>query len=138
MTNASNGHAMNRKLSEWVKREVLGLSKPEREEVELSEGELEALAGTYEVVGQSYTLGAKVEGGQLVLTIPDQASGGTQDLALRFIAPDRAFVNGGDADGLGVEFLKKGGEVEFMRFGARLYPVQQPEAAGAKLPVDAL
>ena len=45
MTNASNGHAMNRKLSEWVKREVLGLVKPEREEVELSVRAVEALSG---------------------------------------------------------------------------------------------
>ncbi|WP_161881859.1 serine hydrolase domain-containing protein [Deinococcus alpinitundrae] len=135
MTNASNGHAMNRKLSEWVKHEVLGLSQPEQEEVKLSAGELDALTGTYDVVGQSYTLGAKVEGGQLVLTIPDGASGDTQDLALYFLAPDRAVVASGDAEGLGVEFLRKGGEVEFMRFGARLYPrateVLQPPVTAA-------
>ena len=122
LTNASNGHTMNRKLSEWVKREVLGLNKPERAEVKVSDHDLEAVAGTYEAVGQTFTLSAKVEGGKVVLTIPDGASGGTQDLKLRFIAPDRALVVGGDVDGIGVEFLKKDGEVEFMRFGARLYP----------------
>ncbi|WP_407542601.1 serine hydrolase domain-containing protein (plasmid) [Deinococcus radiomollis] len=122
LTNASNGHAMNRKLSEWVKREVLGLSKPERPEVEVSGHDLDAVAGTYEAVGQTFTLSTKVEGGRLILTIPDAASGSTEDLKLRFIAPDRALVVGGDIDGIGVEFLKKGAEVEFMRFGARLYP----------------
>lgn len=129
MTNASNGHAMNRKLSEWVKREVLGLVKPEHGEVDLSGSDLELLAGTYEVVGQTYTLGARVEDHRLVLTIPDEASGSTQDLHLRFLTSDRAFVIGGDADGIGVEFLKKGGEVEFMRFGARLYPRAKKETA---------
>ena len=122
MTNASNGHAYNRKLSEWVKRELLGLSRPEREEVHLGDSDLEALAGTYEVVGQTFTLSVRAEGHTLVLTLPEEASGSVQDLNLRFIAADRAFVVGGDADGIGVEFLKNGSEVEFMRFGARLYP----------------
>ncbi len=138
MTNASNGHAMNRKLSEWIKREVLGLSKSQGEEVKLEAAHLETLAGTYEVVGQTYTLSVKVEGGKLLLTIPDGASGGTQDLSVRFLAPERAVVVGSDADGAGVEFLKKGGEVEFMRFGARLYPRMSADAPSASLPVDAL
>ncbi|OLV20337.1 serine hydrolase domain-containing protein [Deinococcus marmoris] len=138
MTNASNGHAMNRKLSEWVKREVLGLERPEREEVKLSEVELEALAATYEVVGQTYTIGVKVEDGKLALVLPNPTTGGTENLALRFIAPERAVVMGGDADGIGVEFLRKGDEVEFMRFGARLYPRMSPDASSASLPLDAL
>ncbi|CAM3599127.1 Beta-lactamase class C [Deinococcus saxicola] len=138
MTNASNGHAMNRKLSEWVKREVLGLERPEREEVKLSEVELEALAATYEVVGQTYTIGVKVEDGKLALVLPNPTTGGTENLALRFIAPERAVVMGGDADGIGVEFLKKGDEVEFMRFGARLYPRMSADASSASLPLDAL
>ena len=98
---------MNRKLSEWVKREVLGLIKPEREEIKLSEADLEALAGTYEVVGQTYVLSTKPEGDKLALTIPDAASGSTQDLTLRFLeqptkrqvfvlAPFRAAVGFGD------------------------------------------
>ena len=138
MTNASNGHAMNRKLSEWVKREVLGLVKPEREEVELSEDALTALSGEYTVIGQSYKLGIKVDDGKLMLSVPDTTTGGTTEAALRFLAPDRAVVAGGDMNGIGVEFLKKEGEVEFMRFGARLYPLERPEPSGMALPVDAL
>ncbi len=138
MTNASNGHAMNRKLSEWVKRELLGLVRPERDEVKLGGDELATLAGDYEVTGQTYKIGAKVEGGTLVLSIPDTTAGGTRDMPVRFIAPQRAVVVGGDADGIGVEFLTRGGEVEFMRFGARLYPRESADSAGAGLPVDAL
>ncbi|AZI44716.1 class A beta-lactamase-related serine hydrolase (plasmid) [Deinococcus psychrotolerans] len=129
MTNASNGHAMNRRLGEWVKREVLGLVKPEREEVKLDEGALTAFAGEYDVIGQPYTIGAKVEGGKLMLVLPNPNTGGTEEMSVRFIAPERAAVAGGDADGIGVEFLTKGGEVEFMRFGARLYPRLQLGAA---------
>ena len=137
MTNASNGHAMNRKLSEWVKRELLGLTKPEREEVKPDAGRLESFAGTYEVVGQTYKIEAKAEDGQLALVIPNTTTGGTENIALRFIAPERAIVVGGDANGIGVEFLTKEGEVDFLRFGARLYPRERADG-GASLPVDAL
>lgn len=138
MTNASNGHAMNRKLGEWVKRELLGLVKPERAAVKLEAGQLDLFSGTYDVIGQTYKIEAQVQDGQLVLVIPNTTSGGTENLALRFIAPQRAIVVGGDADGLGVEFLMKGDEVDFLRFGARLYPRASADAASASLPVDAL
>ncbi|THF70200.1 beta-lactamase family protein [Deinococcus sp. Arct2-2] len=138
MTNASNGHAMNRKLGEWVKRELLGLVKPERAAVELNADQLETFSGTYDVIGQTYKITAEVEDGQLALVIPNTTTGGTEKLALRFIAPERAIVMGGDADGIGVEFLTTDGEVDFLRFGARLYPLASANAASASLPVDAL
>lgn len=139
MTNASNGHALNRKLSEWVKLEVLGLKKPEPPEDHPGAAELEAFAGDYEVVGQTYKLVAKLEGDALVLTIPDTAAGGTQDLALRFIGPNRAVVVGGDADGIGAEFLpNETGGVAFLRFAARLYPRVRETAAAAVPPVETL
>ncbi|MVN87076.1 serine hydrolase [Deinococcus sp. HMF7620] len=126
MTNASNGHALNRKLSEWVKREVLGLTAPELDTYEHEEAGLADFAGAYTAVGQPYKLNAESRSGALVLTIPDTAAGGSQDLNVRFIGPDRALVAGGDADGLGIEFLRSGdGTVDFMRFGGRLYPRDQ-------------
>lgn len=87
MTNASNGHAMNRKLGEWVKRELLGLVKPERVAVKLEAGQLDLFSGTYDVIGQTYKIEAQVQDGQLVLVIPNTTSGGTENLTLRFIAP---------------------------------------------------
>ena len=139
MTNASNGHAYNRKLSEWVKLEVLGLSKPELAEHHPSADELQTFVGSYEVIGQTYKIVAKAEGDALVLTIPDTASGGTEDLNLHFIAPNHAVIVGGDADGLGVEFLHNEEGVEFLRFGARLYPLERNGAADKELmPLDAL
>ncbi|WP_019011885.1 serine hydrolase domain-containing protein [Deinococcus aquatilis] len=136
MANASNGHAYNRQLSDWVKRELLGLTKPEREEVKLDVETLEAFAGTYDIVGQPHKIEANVEDGKVKLVIPNTTAGGTETLSLRFIAPECAVVVGGDADGLGVEFLTSGGEVDFLRFGARLYPRER--AGTASLPVDAL
>ena len=138
LTNASNGHALNRKLSEWVKRELLGLEKPELPEHPLGEAELEVFAGDYEVVGQEYKLAVRREGDALVLKVPDTASGGTRDLALRFIRPTHAVVVGGDADGIGAEFLLDAGGVAFLRFGARLYPFMRETAASAVPPVEAL
>ncbi|MDB5045834.1 MAG: hypothetical protein JWQ08_1884, partial [Deinococcus sp.] len=136
MANASNGHAYNRQLSDWVKRELLGLTKPEREEVKLDTDTLQAFAGTYDIVGQPHKIEASVEDGKVMLVIPNTTAGGTETLSLRFVAPECAVVVGGDADGLGVEFLTGGGEVEFLRFGARLYPRER--AGTASLPVDAL
>ncbi len=123
MTNASSGHALNRQLSAWVKRAVLGLTPPELGQHEHAEDALADFTGQYNVVGQTYTLQAAVRDGGFVLTIPDSASGETVDLNVRFIEPERAVVVGGDADGLGLEFLRDAqGVVDFMRFGGRLYP----------------
>lgn len=138
MTNASSGHALNRQLGEWVKRVVLGLSAPELGHFEHAEEALADFTGEYRVVGQPFTLQAAVREGAFVLTIPDTASGGTQDLNIRFIEPERAVVVGGDAHGLGLEFLRNAdGVVDFLRFGGRLYPRElgqdqpepEPEAA---------
>lgn len=136
MTNASNGHAMNRRLGEWVKRELLGLTRPERQEITLDGSTLERYAGTYDVIGQDFDLVIRRDGEHLTLVLPTPATGGSENLAVRFIAPQRAVVVGGDADGLGVEFLTTGaGDVEFIRFGARLYPRVTDGRAG--LPLDA-
>jgi hypothetical protein len=73
-----------------------------------------------------------------VLILPNPTSGGTETLPLRFIAPQSAVVVGGDADGIGVEFLTSGDEVDFLRFGSRLYPRERAEGPGAALPLEAL
>ncbi|OLV20338.1 serine hydrolase domain-containing protein [Deinococcus marmoris] len=138
LTNAPNGHAMNRKLSDWVKREVLGLSAPPLPEFSVSDEELGRLVGYFIVNGQPYNLGTKLENGQLFVVMPGSGAGGTTDLPLRFIAPDLAVVVGGDVDGTNVEFVREDGEVAFMRLGARLFPAERPEGASAGLPMEAL
>lgn len=142
MANASNGHAYNRKLSEWIKREVLGLSASELQEHPLGEEELKAFEGDYLIIGMPLKISSQLEGGTLTLAIPDTTPGasGTKPAPLRFIAPDRAVVQGGgDLDGVGVEFLNgEDGQVEFMRFGARLYPVERADKGGVHLPTEAL
>ncbi|GGO40553.1 serine hydrolase domain-containing protein [Deinococcus humi] len=139
MTNASNGHAMNRKLSEWVKREVLGLTPPEAGSHQPSEDELKDLAGTYLVVGQPLKMDVEVRDGVLTLLIPDTAAGGTKDAALRFIGPDRAIINGGDMDGYAIDFLRdEQGEVEFLKVVVRLYPRERAGADTDTQPIPAL
>jgi len=141
LANASNGHAYNRKLSEWIKREVLGLSASEHPDHALAEEKLSAFAGDYLIIGQPLKIGSQVEDGALTLVIPDMTPGasGTKPAPLRFIAPDRAVVKGGDLDGVGVEFLTgNDGKVEFMRFGARLYPIERVDKGGVHLPPGAL
>ncbi|THF70199.1 beta-lactamase family protein [Deinococcus sp. Arct2-2] len=141
MTNASNGHAYNRKLSNWIKRELLSLSAPEQPDHPVSPEDLSAYEGEYLIIGMPLKISSHAEDGQLTLAIPDTTPGasGTKPAPLRFIGPDRALVTGGgDMDGTGVEFLRgKDGGVEFMRFGARLYPLESQEAAQA-LPLTAL
>ncbi|THF85307.1 beta-lactamase family protein [Deinococcus sp. KSM4-11] len=125
LTNGSNGHALNRQLSEWVKREVLGLMAPELGSHEHDEAGLADFTGVYDVVGQTYTLEVSAQNGALVVRMPDPASGGTLDLGLTFIEPERAVIADGNYAGLGVEFLRNGsGAVDFMRFGGRIYPRQ--------------
>ncbi|WP_019588494.1 serine hydrolase domain-containing protein [Deinococcus apachensis] len=139
LTNASNGHAYNRKLSEWVKREVLGLTPPETDAYQPGEDELNDLAGNYLVVGQPLKIGVEVREGVLTLLVPDTAAGGTKDAALRFIAPDRAIISGGDMDGYAIDFLRDaGGQVEFLKVVVRLYPRERAEAETATPNLPAL
>ncbi|MFC4453715.1 serine hydrolase domain-containing protein [Deinococcus sonorensis] len=129
MTNGSNGHAYNRKLSEWVKREVLGVTPPETGTHQPSEDELNTLAGSYLVVGQPMKINVEVRDGVLTLLIPDTASGGVKDAALRFIAPDQAIIDGGDMDGYAIDFLRDAqGQVEFLKVVVRLYPREHADA----------
>ena len=129
MTNGSNGHAYNRKLSEWVKREVLGVTPPETGTHQPGEDELNALAGAYLVVGQPMKINVEVREGVLTLLIPDTASGGVKDAALRFIAPDQAIIDGGDMDGYAIDFLRdEQGQVEFLKVVVRLYPREHADS----------
>ncbi|GAA4014869.1 serine hydrolase domain-containing protein [Deinococcus rubellus] len=133
MTNASNGHAYNRKLSKWIKRELLGLSAAGQPEHFVSPDALSDFEGQYLIIGMPLKIGSHLEDGRLTLTIPDTTPGasGTKPAPLRFIAPNRALVtDGGDLDDTGVEFLRGADDkVEFMRIGVRLYPLEGREAA---------
>ena len=123
MTNASSGHLLNRKLSEWVKREVLGLSAPTRDPLSLNVAELTGLSGTYLIPGQPLQITSQVENGQLTFSVPDSASGEPTTAPLQVIAPDRALITGGEMEGFGVEFLRdREGEIDFIRFSGRLFP----------------
>ncbi|WP_019588491.1 serine hydrolase domain-containing protein [Deinococcus apachensis] len=140
MTNASNGHALHRKLSEWVKREVLGLSAPALDEHTITPEEMWALAGDYTVFGTPMSVGVRAEDDGLRLTLPNLTGEGPETVALRLIGPDRAVIAGGDAEGFGVEFLRGAdGQVEFLRLGGRLYPrARQAVEAEPQLPTKAL
>ncbi|WP_407542600.1 serine hydrolase domain-containing protein (plasmid) [Deinococcus radiomollis] len=131
MTNASNGHAYNRKLSTWIKRELLGLSASEQPAYSVSPDAMNDFEGNYLIIGKPLKIGSQVEGGRLLLSIPDTTPGasGNKPAPLRFIGPDRALVEGGgDLDGTGVEFLRAAdGKVDCMRFGVRLYPLEGKE-----------
>ncbi|GGL17949.1 serine hydrolase domain-containing protein [Deinococcus radiotolerans] len=123
MTNASNGHALHRRLSDWVKREVLGLTAPTLEAYALPPGQMQALAGEYAVFGLPVSVTVRAENGGLTLMLPTMTDEAPERAALRLIGPDRAVIVGGDTDGFGVEFLPGAdGQVEFLRLGGRLYP----------------
>lgn len=123
LTNGSNGHAMNRKLSDWVKREVLGLEIPEPVYVEVARDSLLEFSGKYPVIGQPLTIGIEFKKGALILAIPNTTTGATDRVPLRFIAPEVALITEGDNKGYGIEFLRNPrGKVAFIRFGGRLYP----------------
>ncbi len=133
MTNASNGHAYNRQLSKWIKRELLNLTATEVPDHPVIPEVLSEYEGEYLILGLKRKISSHVEDGRLTLSIPDTTPGatGSKPAPLRFIAPDRALVTaGGDLDDTGVEFLRgAGGKVDFMRFGARLYELEGAEAA---------
>ncbi|CAM3598863.1 Beta-lactamase class C [Deinococcus saxicola] len=141
MTNASNGHAYNRKLSKWIKRELLNLTATELPDHPVSPETLSEYEGEYLILGLTRKIGSHVEDGRLTLSIPDTTPGatGSKPAPLRFIAPDRALItDGGDLNDTGVEFLRDGhGKVDFVRLGVRLYPLENPEAAPA-LPLTEL
>ena len=144
MTNGNKGHPFNRKISDWIKREVLGLQAPERPDFTQSDKSLTEMAGVYEIVGQPLTISADLRDGSLALIIPDQATGGTQTLPLEFISASTALVSEGETKGYSAEFLRNaGGQIDFMRFAGRLYPragqaTQAEGESAAQPPSDAL
>ncbi|WP_022802390.1 serine hydrolase domain-containing protein [Deinococcus ficus] len=123
MTNASDGHALHRQLSDWVKREVLGLGAPTLEDYPLLPEQMKALAGEYAVFGLPVRVTLVFDNDALTLILPTLTEEESERVTLRPIGPDRAVIAGGDTDGFGVEFLPgEDGHVEFLRFGGRLYP----------------
>lgn len=123
LTNSSNGHAFNRKLSDWIKREVLGLVMPEPTYVSVKAENLTEFVADYPVIGQPLIIGVELKKDKLILALPNQTTGKTERVLLRPIAPEIALIAEGDYKGFGVEFLRgKHGKVEFIRFGGRLYP----------------
>ena len=123
MTNASNGHAFNRKLSQWIWREVLELDLSEPAYIRIAPGAMLELAGQHPVPGTPLVIGIEFKNGALSLAMPNQVTGKHDLLPLRFIAPEIALITKGDYKGYGIEFLRDGrGTLEFIRFGGRLYP----------------
>ena len=111
------------RLSDWVKREVLGLEIPEPVYVEVARDRLLEFSGKYPVIGQPLTIGIEFKKGALILAMPNTTTGATDRVPLRFIAPEIALITEGDNKGYGIEFLRNPrGKVAFIRFGGRLYP----------------
>jgi CubicO group peptidase (beta-lactamase class C family) len=130
LTNANKGHAFNRKLSDWIKREVLGLSASERPEHTPNSEALAEPEGFYLRVGQPTKLSLGVNDGTLELTIPDDTTGGTLVMPLQFISPTTALIREGEVKGYAVEFLRNSsGQIDFIRFAGRLYPREMQTSA---------
>ena len=130
LTNASSGHLLNRKLGEWVKREVLGLNAPSPTAHNVGETDLSALSGVFLVPGSPLQITSQVESGELTLNVPGSEAGEAKAAPLRVIAPDRALIMSGEMQGFGVEFLRReNGQIDFMRFSGRLFPRESQPGA---------
>jgi len=131
LTNANTGHALGRKLSDWLKREVLGLTPQEHPVHIPAPGTLAEFTGSHERVGMSSKITVTQGGEGLILTLPDDLTGGTRSAPLSFITPDTALISDGELKGYAVEFLRnEQGSVDFIRVAGRLFPREVTEQAG--------
>lgn len=134
LTNAGAGHALGRKLGDWLKREVLGLT-PQEHPVHIP-ASLAEFTGSHERVGMTSKIGVSQEGAGLILSLPDDLTGGTLSAPLSFIAPETALISSGDLKGYAVEFLRnEQGSVDFIRVAGRLFPrdaASGPESNGVE------
>ncbi|HEX4744653.1 MAG TPA: serine hydrolase domain-containing protein [Candidatus Limnocylindria bacterium] len=129
LTNSSRGHALGRELVRLALREYCALDDREAETRTAGPGQLEAIAGRYEIARGQLEL--RVEGGELLLTLgPRPGVAAPPNGWPPFPPPARCGVVGDDelvvlegpGKGSRVEVLRDGaGAIAWVRFGLRLY-----------------
>jgi CubicO group peptidase (beta-lactamase class C family) len=132
LTNADRGDLVCKEVSEWVRREFLGVQEEEPEPIEVPEAELEEYAGCYVVGGTGDTVDLRAEGEALRFeetygdrsmifeTIPEPPP----RARARFYARDRLILVDGPHKGATAEFLRgPEGCIRWLRAG-RIYARQ--------------
>ena len=129
LTNSSRGHALGRELVRLALREYCGLDDREAETRTARAGQLEAIAGRYEIARGQLEL--RAEGGELFLTLgprpgvaapPNGWPPFPPPARCGLVGDDELVVLEGPGKGSRVEVLRDGaGAIQWIRFGLRLY-----------------
>lgn len=121
LTNAGSGGLLNQRIARWAHEELLGLTEPEPEPVELSRDELDEYVGIYE--REMTAIDVTREGAALQVQIrplspPKGWEAGPTPPPLRagFIAPDHLIILDGPAKGMRATFIRNAdGDIEWLR-----------------------
>jgi CubicO group peptidase (beta-lactamase class C family) len=124
LTNSPGGSLLRKQLTSWVLEHYLGLREPSRPAIAISDDVFAEYLGTFGVRGFSRDMRVvSLRGG---VGVQRFGADGTLDPAtptyeLRFYAPDRAVISGGDEDGFLLDFLRADdGRVSWVRHGGRV------------------
>jgi CubicO group peptidase (beta-lactamase class C family) len=126
LTNAGSGGLLIQRIARWAYEELLGLTEPEPEPVELSEDALDEYVGTYEqeMMATDVTReGAALQVQMRPLAPPKGWERAPTPPPLRagFTAPDRLIVLDGPAKGMRATFIRNSdGDIEWLRLLSRL------------------
>ena len=131
LTNGQRGHEVGTTVINWCLKELLGLERPAPAVKPLSANAAAGYVGRYPAGIAEYVVTA--DDGGLVVTVevqkdlleadPDVAAQMPPPLPLGFVGRDRAVVLGDYIAGSRVQFFRDAeGNVEWMRFGGRIYP----------------
>jgi CubicO group peptidase (beta-lactamase class C family) len=133
LTNGSRGHELGGQVIQWCLDEVLGLRNRPLPIKSLTAKKAGEYTGRYPMGSGDFVV--TVENGGLLMTIepkkellaamPELADQLPPPLPLGFVGRDRAIVSGDYLAGTKVEFFRDdAAEVEWVRFGGRIYPRQ--------------
>jgi CubicO group peptidase (beta-lactamase class C family) len=132
LTNADRGDLVCKGVSEWVRREFLGVQEEEPEPMEVPEAELQEYAGRYVMGGTGDAIDLRVEGVALRFeetygdrsVISETEPESPPPARARFYARDRIILVDGPHKGARVEFLRGAeGRIRWLRTG-RVYARQ--------------
>jgi hypothetical protein len=122
LTNSPGGSLLRKQLTPWVLEHLLGLREPPRPTIAVSESGLDEYTGAFGIRGlvndmRVFRVGQGVGMQRFGLD-------GTLDpttYGMRFYAPDRAALSGGDEDANLLDFLRSDdGRVSWVRHNGRL------------------
>ncbi len=132
LTNADRGRLVCREVSEWVRREFLGVVQEEPEPMEMPNAELEEYSGRYVLGGVGDTVELRIEGSALRLeeaygdrsAISEENPEPPPPARVGFYARDRMILVDGPYKGAKAEFLRgPEGGIRWLRMG-RVYARQ--------------